>query len=446
MSAALFLWIVLFIILVLSVLGALNRRIQRQADSSAGNALAEAQSAGGGQPLTQHPIIDIYQCIGCGCCAAACPEHGVIGIQGGKARLLNAAHCVGHGHCETACPVGAIVVGLGDIAKRPDIPVLTQEGETSVPGVFICGELGGIGLIRNAINQGVAVIETINERPRTEEDLDVLIVGSGPAGIAATLRAHQLGLRYMTIEQDAVGGAVRKYPRNKMTLTQPVDLPTYGRMKRTQYSKEELIELWNGVLSSSGVVVNEGIRLEGIEQARDGRLRARTSSGDIHSNHCVLALGRRGTPRRLGVPGEESEHVLYQLIDAADYSGLSLLVVGGGDSAIEAAIGLAAQPGNRVVLSYRRNGFFRIKQRNRERVENAMRNGLFEMIFNSTVERIGPDSVHLVLKTDDGIRSGNREVGASFVFVFAGGEPPYPLLKGMGICFGGGGVAEGGAA
>jgi thioredoxin reductase len=437
MDAISVIWVVTFLVLVFSILGAWKRRIDRQADTATGEELAEAQALGANEPLTQHPIIDIYRCIGCGCCATACPEEGVIGLVEGKARLVNASHCVGHGLCEAACPVGAIEVGLGGIADRDDIPLLNSDGETSLPGVFICGELSGIGLIRNAITQGVAAVEAIRKRPRADEGLDVLIVGSGPSGIAATLRAHELGLNYMTIEQDGLGGAVRKYPRNKMTLTQPVHLPVYGKMNRTQYSKEELIELWQGVLSSEGIAVNEGVRLEGLERRGDGRLLARTSMGDIVANHCVLALGRRGTPRKLGISGEESERVLYQLMDAADYTGLQLLVVGGGDSAIEAALGLAAQPGNRVVLSYRRSGFFRIKQRNRERIAAAIQDGSIEVAFNSVVERIDPGSVRLVLNTDEGMPCGSRELDAAFVFIFAGGIPPYPLLKGMGIQFGG---------
>ena len=434
-----------FLGIVFTVLGFLHRHIQRQTDRQLIQAINDSGGQGSNQALTQHPQVDINQCIGCGSCVQACPEYGVLALVEGKARLVNASLCVGHGCCETACPVGALVVGLGDIAARPDIPVLSDEGETSVPGVFIIGELGGIGLIRHAITQGTGAVEAICRRLRADSapaggeaaPLDLLIVGCGPSGIAASLRAHELGMRFTVIDQDDIGGTVRKYPRNKMTLTQPVNLPVYGRMKRTQYQKEELIELWESVFASTGIKVRAEVKLTGLDHRQDGTFLATTSTGEMVCRHCILALGRRGTPRRLGVPGEESEKVLYQLIDAADYVGLPLLVVGGGDSAIEAALALATQPGNRVVLSYRRNAFFRIKQRNREHIEAARQEGRVEVLLNTQVERIEPGGTVLALNSDEGERVGEQRVPSEYVFVFAGGEPPFPLLKGMGIRFGG---------
>ncbi|RKX46970.1 MAG: 4Fe-4S ferredoxin [Verrucomicrobia bacterium] len=436
--------VIAFLSVVFTVLGFWHRSIQEKEDQRLARAIKDSEAQGSNQALTQHPQIDINQCIGCGSCVQACPEHGVLALVEGKARLVNAAHCVGHGCCETACPVGALVVGLGDISSRSDIPVLSNERETSVPGIFIAGELGGIGLIRHAIAQGKEVAETIHSRLKGDDlsvggddPLDVLIVGCGPSGISASLRAHELGLNFSIIEQDGIGGSVRKYPRSKMTLTQPVDLPVYGRMKRTQYVKEELIELWENVLGESGIDVQSGVKLTGLEHRADGTLIASTSAGIIPCRNCILSLGRRGTPRRLGVPGEDSEKVLYQLVDAADYTHQNLLVVGGGDSAIEAALALAAQPGNRVILSYRRHAFFRIKARNRERIEAAQQEGRIEVLFNSQVEHFESGQALLILNSSEGGRVGERQVSADSVFVFAGGEPPYPLLKSIGVHFGG---------
>jgi len=436
--------VAVFLCAVFSVLGIWHRSIQSAEDRELAEKIRDAGAQGANQALTQHPQIDINQCIGCGSCVQACPEHGVLALVEGKACLVNAAHCVGHGCCETACPVGALVVGLGDLSNRTDIPLLSDERETSMPGVFIAGELGGIGLIRHAIAQGREVIETIHSRLKNadlptggDDPLDVLIVGCGPSGISASLRAYELGLNFSIIEQDGIGGSVRKYPRSKMTLTQPVDLPVYGRMKRTQYVKEELIELWETVLRESGIDIQSGVKLTGLDRRDDGTFSATTSAGIIHSRNCVLSLGRRGTPRRLGVPGEESEKVLYQLIDAADYTNQNLLVVGGGDSAIEAALALAAQPGNKVVLSYRRHAFFRVKARNREHIETAQQEGRVEVLFSSQVERFETDHVSLILNSAEGERIGERQLPANSVFVFAGGEPPYPLLKNIGVRFGG---------
>jgi len=427
--------VVVFIGIVFAVLGKWHRTIQTLENSELQREIHEAESEGATQALTQHPQIDSNHCVGCGSCVLACPEHGVLAVVEGRARLVRASHCVGHGCCETACPVGALTVGLGDVSKRNDIPVLAEDGETSVPGVYIAGELAGIGLIRHAIAQGVSSVEAIARKVKDAESkpegLDLLIVGCGPAGIAAALRAHELGLHFKVIDQSGIGGSVRKYPRNKMTLTQPVNLPVFGKMKRTQYLKEELIELWETVLGQAEIMVEGGVKFQSLETVAPGEFRAVTSTGDIHCRTCLLALGRRGTPRKLNVSGEESERVLYQLIDAADYTNQNLLVVGGGDSAIEAALALAMQPGNQVTLSYRRSAFFRIKARNRDQLEEMTGNGKVTLLFNSQVERI--EEGRCSIQTEEGVQL----VRADFVFVMAGGEPPYPLLKKVGIQFGG---------
>ena len=433
-----------FLCAVFTVLGHWHRSIQTAHDRQLAKKINDAQKQGSNRALTQHPQIDRNRCLGCESCVRACPEKGVLALVEGRSCLVHASHCVGHGCCELVCPVGALTVGLGDTSSRSDIPILSDSRETSVPGVFIVGELGGMGLIRHAIAQGTQVIETIADLLRTQninlgtaDPLDVLIIGSGPSGIAAGLRAHELGLSYAIIDQDDIGGTVRKYPRNKLTLTQPVDLPMYGRMNRTQYTKEELIELWEGILHEARIEVQSGVKLTDLDQCHDGTLSATTSAGIIHCRNSVLALGRRGTPRRLGVPGEASERVLYQLADAADYSHQNLLVVGGGDSAIEAALALAAQPGNRITLSYRRPAFFRIKPRNRTRIESLQQDGKVTIILNSEAKRIEPSQVLLATKTEDGKQIGEKVIPAKYVFVFAGGEPPYPLLKKIGVHFGG---------
>lgn len=436
--------IFLFLCIVFGMLGLWHRSVQVAEDEVRAKEAREAEQEGANRALTQHPQIDLGRCLGCGSCVAACPENGVIALVEGKARLMRASHCVGHGCCEVACPVGALVVGLGDLSSRSDIPVLTKERETTVPGVFIAGELSGIGLIRNAVEQGTQIIDTIAHRLKRQgahgdEDGigDVLIVGCGPSGIAATLRAHELGLKYTVIDQDDLGGTVRKYPRNKMTMTQPVDLPLYGRMKQAQYSKEELIALWTDIFEQYKIVVGSGVRFIGLKTRSDGVLKVETSEGQMLSRCCILALGRRGTPRRLGVPGEDSERVLYQLVDAADYIDQKVLVVGGGDSAIEAALALAAQSGNKVTLSYRRNAFFRIKTRNRDSLEKAVHEGRLNVILNSQVQLIDPAYVKLEIRSEDETAHELKRIAWDFVFVFAGGEPPYPLLQASGIAFGG---------
>jgi len=423
--------IVLLVVLLLA-LGAWQRRIDRRERARVVSQIEEAKALGADRPIGQYPLIDALRCIGCASCIRACPEDNVIGMVQSVAHVVQAARCIGHGLCAQVCPVGAIAVGLGDLSARPDVPQLTDDLESTVPGVFIAGELGGLALIRNAVEQGIRGIEAIERRLREERgaraDADVLIVGAGPAGLAASLKAKELGLSYVTIDQNDVGGTVRKYPRRKLVMTQPVELPLYGRVRKTEYVKEDLIELWQTVMEQQGIRVREGVRFLGTR--REGsHLLSETSKGPVATRTVLLALGRRGTPRKLGIPGEDQEKVLYQLVDAATYKGLRCLVVGGGDSAIEAALGLAAQSGNDVTLSYRKPEFFRIKARNEERIRSAAAEGAVKLLLGSDVRSVGEEHVDLTAQ------GRAARLANDFVFVFAGGEPPYPLLKGMGIRF-----------
>ena len=299
-----------------------------------------------------------------------------------------------------------------------------------MPRVYIAGELGGLALIRHAVVQGVQAVEAIARRGPASGNgtADLLIVGAGPAGLAASLKATEAGLNYLTVDQDDIGGTVRKYPRRKLVMTQPVELPLHGRMRRSEYRKEQLIDLWEKIIRRHDVRIRTGVKFLGATY-RNGVFEAETSGGPWRSRYVLLALGRRGTPRRLGVAGEEQEKVLYQLIDAADYTGQRILVVGGGDSAIEAATGLADQAGNQVTLVYRKDGFFRLKARNEQRIREYAERGRVRVLFSSRVARIRADDV--VLTCPDGDWRLNNDL----TFIFAGGEPPFPLLKKVGIRF-----------
>jgi thioredoxin reductase (NADPH) len=425
---------------VLLAVGIWQHRIRRAEDRRLLAQLLESGAHGAEPPVGPHPHINPYLCLGCCSCVRACLEGNVLAVVEGRARLVRASHCIGDGHCQEVCPVGALTVGLGDIQSRPDIPILSAELETSVPGVFIAGELGGIALIRHAMQQGSQVMRTIGNRLRSHGAAQegrgptgVLIVGCGPAGLAAALQAKHLGIRHMVIDQNDLGGTVLKYPRNKLTMTQPIELPFLGRLQRLQYTKEELLSLWEDAVRKAGIEVRPHVTLIGLECQPDQTFLAETSGGRIYCRYVVLALGRRGTPRRLGVPGEEFDHVLYQLTDAASYTDKDILVVGGGDSAIEAATALAVQPGNRVRLSYRRSAFSRIKQRNEERITTFQAEGRVDVLFNSQVKSIQPGSA--VIQVDETANVRAIPVPADYVFVLAGGEPPYPLLKKIGIRF-----------
>ena len=402
----------------------------------------QAKRKGSHRARLQFPHVDLSRCIGCGTCVAACPEEGVLEILHGQALVVHGARCVGHGLCAAECPVGGIALTLGDLEERRDIPALTESLEAAgTPGLFLAGEVTGYALVRTAIGHGSAVAHEAARRCRESpapagDDgwLDLCIVGAGPAGLACALEAKRQGLRFRLLEQeDTIGGTVAKYPRNKLVMTQPVELPLHGKLTRTSYRKEELVELWERVAAEQELPLRTGEELLGVEPVDGVGYRVRTTAGE-HRARCVcLALGRRGTPRRLGVPGETLPKVAYALQDANSYRGRKLLVVGGGDSAIEAAVGLAEQPGNEVTLSYRKSAFFRLKARNEARIEQAAAKGSVRVEFDSQVRGILPDQV--VLVAGRGEQAREIELANDAVFVMVGGVPPYPLLEASGVSF-----------
>jgi thioredoxin reductase/NAD-dependent dihydropyrimidine dehydrogenase PreA subunit len=387
--------------------------------------------------IGQHPLVHTDACIGCGACIDACPEGDVLGLINGKATIIKGNKCIGHGLCADACPVGAITIVTAPPGASAELPLLTQEHETSIPNLFIAGELGGLALIRNAVNQGRRCIDEIAARIDTlrashsadVSAFDVIIVGAGPAGITASLRAAELGLSALTLERETVGGTVSKYPRQKLVMTSPVELPLYGKLRQTKLSKEELLRIWETILQRTDLNIRTG---EGVEAVRmeDGVFYITTSARTYASRAVVLALGRAGTPRKLGVPGEELPHVLYRLIDADHYTQKNILIVGGGDSAVEASLGLAHQPGNSVTLSYRRSAFSRLKQRNEKRILEQMRNGRVNVVFDSQPVEFRHGSVLLECSGEI------RELANDYVWIFAGGTLPTVFLKSVGVGFG----------
>ncbi|MGM9490172.1 NAD(P)-binding domain-containing protein [Ideonella sp. YS5] len=394
-------------------------------------ALAEAVAAGLNEPPSLHPVVDPSRCIGSGSCVKACPEQA-LGMVEGKATLVNASACIGHGACHSACPFDAISLVFGTERRGIDIPLLTPQFETNMPGLYIAGELGGMGLIRKAAEQGRQAMEAIAQRGRARrgDQLDVLIVGAGPAGLSAALAAVDKGLRYEVIEQEAsLGGSIFHYPRQKVAMTAPVVLAKVGQVKFTEVSKERLLEFWHGVVRQFELSIRFGERMLGIEARGDGFV-VTTSRGTLSARSVLLAIGRRGTPRTLDVPGEELPKVAYRLVDPAQYEGQAVLVVGGGDSALEAAIALAGEAGTRVTLSYRGVAFSRVKAKNRERLQRLADEGRIDLRLGSEVESIAPSQV--VLSATDGTKA---RLANDEVIVCAGGLLPTPLLKDIGIRF-----------
>jgi thioredoxin reductase (NADPH) len=394
-------------------------------------------------PKAQHPKISDDNCIGCGACVTVCPEGDVLALVNGKAAIINGHKCIGHGLCAEACPVGAITMVMAKPSSGADMPVISEAYETSVENLFIAGELGGLALIKNAVNQGRDSMDVIAQRvggriaqPADEDALDVVIVGAGPAGISASLRASEHGLKAVTLERETVGGTVSKYPRQKLVMTSPVEFPLHGRFSKTTLSKEDLLAFWEKIMQRVDLNIHTGEGVETVQRQPDGLFAIRTAQNEYRARAVVLAVGRAGTPRKLGVEGEELPHVLYRLIEADHYTGKNILIVGGGDSAVEAAMGLAHQSGNKVTVSYRRNEFSRLKDRNAKRIQEHIASNKIEVLFNSMPIEFRPGTALI----DAG--GEFRELPNDFVWIFAGGTPPSEFLKAAGVAFGAANTTE----
>ncbi|MCX5740947.1 MAG: NAD(P)-binding domain-containing protein [Proteobacteria bacterium] len=381
-------------------------------------------------PPTLHPVIDADVCIGSGACVRACPEDRALVIVKGRAHLAQASGCIGHGECLTACPVDAITLVFGSARRGVDLPDLDPHFESSQPGVYIAGELGGMGLIATAVRQGVkavgAIADSLKGSPSGADTLPLVIVGAGPAGIAAALTARERNLRFRLIEKEpSVGGAVRSYPRGKVVMTTPAELPLYGRVHLRRTTKAALIELWNDVLGRGEITPEFGVSLEAITRAGDDLVVA-TSTGPIVARRVLLATGRRGRPRHLGVTGEDLAHVRHNIDDPTEHDGERCLVVGGGDVALEAALALAERPDTQVTLCHRGEAFDRAKPALQDRLRIAEAAGL-RVLRGAQVERITDGAAAVATA------GGVEQLAIDTVFVLIGSDLPTELLVASGI-------------
>jgi thioredoxin reductase/NAD-dependent dihydropyrimidine dehydrogenase PreA subunit len=380
-------------------------------------------------PVSIHPEVDLDECIGSSACVRACPEHDVLAITDGRARLINPLSCIGHSACMSACPVGAIKLVFGTATKGVELPRLSPEFETNQRGIYIVGELGGMGLIRNAIEQGRQAAEAIARSGRRGRagDLDAIVVGAGPAGISCTLALMARGLRVQIVEQDRYGGTITHYPRAKVVMTGSFELPGYGTVRRKTMSKENLLDLWTDIRDRTNLEIKEGIRVESINEDR-GMWRLESANWRDHAANVVLALGRRGAPRQLGVPGEDRDKVSYRMIEPEPFAGHSVLVVGGGNAAADVAIGLAnSNLCREVALSYRRPQLARLRSSVKTELERCFAAGAVKALLETEVVSIAERSVMLRTK------QGMQELPNDRVIVQIGGTAPSELLKTIGI-------------
>lgn len=391
--------------------------------------LNQAKAYGFHEPVSLHPVIDPNICIGSGACIKACPEHDILGLHGRKAQTINASRCVGHGACFHACPVEAITLCIGTEKRGVELPHISRDFETNIPGIFIAGELGGMGLIKNAVEQGRQAVENFIKKsyPKSNAKYDLIIVGAGPAGISASLTAAKHNLKFLTLEQDSLGGTVFSFPRAKIVMTSPMDLPLWGKIKLVETSKSELLDLWKNVLAKNNISINEQEKVNEITK-QDNTFIVKTNHDHYTSRGIILAIGRRGTPRKLGIPGEDRENVYYRLIEPELIHQKNILVVGGGDSAVESAMLLADQ-NNRVTLSYRSDSFSRLKPKNLERINEYSKKKRIKILFESNVKEIFDDSVILTFNNS----SDELKIKNDLTYIFAGGILPTSFLTSIGI-------------
>ena len=415
-------------VLAFGVIGALYIGLRSRSEARSRAKKVAAAEAGLQEPASLHPKIDPLKCVGCGACARACPEGDILGLINGKAELLEPSHCIGHGACKEACPRDAITLVFGTEKRGVDIPDVGPDFQTNVPGIFIAGELGGMGLIRNAIEQGRQAIDSVRKlgKRRSSGGYDVIIVGAGPAGFSASLAAMEHKLRFLTIEQDSFGGTVAHFPRGKLVMTAPATLPLVGKLKFREVKKEKLLSFWQDVVEQTGLRINYGEQVEAIVQV-GSEFEIRTSRASYRTSSVLLAIGRRGTPRKLEVDGEDQAKVVYRLIDPEQYRQQHVLVVGGGDSALEAAASIAEQPGTTVTLSHRSECFSRAKAKNRERIKTAEKSGRLSVLLQSSVKRIGPREIEIEQQ------GRQMKIRNDAVIVCAGGILPTAFLTSIGI-------------
>jgi thioredoxin reductase (NADPH) len=380
-------------------------------------------------PISIHPEVDLDECIGSGACVRACPEKEILAITDGRARLLNPLSCVGHSACMQACPVSAIRLVFGSATRGVELPRLTPSFETSQPGIFVIGELSGIGLIRNAVEQGRQAAATIARSARRGRpgEHDAIVVGAGPAGIGAAVSLLAHGLSVQIVDQDRYGGAITHYPRAKVVMTGSFELPGYGSVRRKTMTKEQLLELWIDIRERIGFDVKEGIRVEAIHPDGPG-WRLNGPSWQARAAAVILALGRRGAPKELGVPGEHLPKVSYRVIEPEPFADKHVMIVGGGDTAADCALALArAKLCASVSISYRRAELTRLRSSVRADIERCFADGAIVPLLSTEVVAIAEN--HVTLRTPDGL----RQMVNDNVVIQIGGQPPSALLRTIGI-------------
>lgn len=313
-------------------------------------------------------------------------------------------------------------------------PVVNRHNESNVRGLYVIGDLTGAPVIKEAMAQGYDVVEHIAEQPdaRGEDPgvYDLLVVGSGAAGLNAALAGQDKGLRCLVLEKSKVANTVEDFPEGKWIYAEPEDRPPKGKLWLDGASKEDLLTRWHEIIQENRLDVRTGDGLQSIDRGGEGHFLVRTEQGrEYKARRIILATGLRGNPRKLGVPGEGQERVYHRLYSPRQYRDEQILVVGGGNSAAEAAITLSEH--NQVVLSYRGEGFYRLFQDNQSRLQAAIEAGRIRSLLRSQVVALGDKEA--TLEFENSGEKNKERVPFDHAFVLVGAEVPTDFLKSLGL-------------
>ena len=323
--------------------------------------------------------------------------------------------------------VNGILDSPNMIQRRPQVDA---NRESNISGLYIIGDLAGAPVIKLAMEQGFDVIEHIaaksDAKATGEGQLDLLIIGGGASGLNAALAAKDKGLSAVVLEKEKIANTIENFPEGKWVYAEPDKIPPKGKLWLDGARKEDLVERWGAIVRDNGLDVRTGEALKSISKRKDGSFVATSDKQEYKAKRIVLATGQRGNPRKLRVPGEDREQVYHRLYSPRKYHDEDILVIGGGNSAVEAAITLAEQ--NRVKLIHRRDSLSLVFSDNKRKLDAAVAEGRVEIIWNAGVQEFGDGDARVAVKD-----KGEHTLPYQHAFVLVGAELPSNFLKSLGV-------------